>query len=95
LLFWREDGEPELSLIPGVSHLAGFPTREQLLARYAETAAVDLTDMNWYLAFAHFKFSVITQGVSARSRAGAMGGQHFGDLDAEVLGLGQRGLALL
>jgi aminoglycoside phosphotransferase (APT) family kinase protein len=95
LLFWREAGEPELSLIPGVSHLPGFPRREELLARYGDRASVDLTDMDWYLAFAHFKFAVIAQGVSARSRAGAMGGQDFGDLDEEILGLAQRGLALL
>ncbi len=95
LLFWREEGEPELSLIPGVSHLPGFPTRSQMLSRHAQTAAVDLSDMDWYLAFAHFKFAAIAQGVASRSRSGAMGGQHFGDLDAEILGLGQRGLALL
>lgn len=95
LLFWREMDEPELSLIPGISHLPGFPTRAEMLSRYARTAAVDLTSMDWYLAFAHFKFAVITQGVAARSRAGAMGGQDFGDLDGEILGLGQRGLALL
>lgn len=95
LLFWRQHGEPELSLIPGVTHLPGFPTRADMLSRYAETAAVDLSDIDWYLAFAHFKFAVITQGVAARSRAGAMGGQNFGDLRAEVLGLGERGLLLL
>jgi aminoglycoside phosphotransferase (APT) family kinase protein len=95
LLFWREEGEPELSLIPGVTHLPGFPTRAQMLSRYTESAGVDVSEMDWYLAFAHFKFAVIAQGVSARSRAGAMGGQDFGDLDAEVLSLGQRGLALL
>ncbi len=95
LLFWREEGEAELSLIPGVTHLPGFPTRAEMLSRYAERAGVDVSDMDWYLAFAHFKFAVIAQGVAARSRAGAMGGQDFGDLNAEVLGLGQRGLALL
>jgi aminoglycoside phosphotransferase (APT) family kinase protein len=95
LLFWREESEPELSLIPGVSHLPGFPTRAEMLSRYAKTAAVDLTHMDWYLAFAHFKFAVIAQGVAARSRAGAMGGQDFGVLDAEILGLGRRGLVLL
>jgi aminoglycoside phosphotransferase (APT) family kinase protein len=95
LLFWRADDEPELSLIPGVSHLPGFPTRAQMLSRYAKIAGADLSDMDWYLAFAHFKLAVIVQGVSARSRAGAMGGQDFGDLDEQVIGLGQRGLALL
>jgi aminoglycoside phosphotransferase (APT) family kinase protein len=95
MLFWREEGEPELSLIPGVSHLPGFPSRAEMLERYAAASGADVSDMDWHLAFAHFKFAVIAQGVSARSRAGAMGGQDFGDLDAEVLGLGRRGLALV
>jgi aminoglycoside phosphotransferase (APT) family kinase protein len=95
LLFWREEGEPELTLIPGVSHLPGFPTRAEMLGRYADASGADVSDLDWYLAFAHFKFAVIAQGVSARSRAGAMGGQDFGDLDTEILGLGRRGLALV
>lgn len=95
MLFWRQPGEPELSLIPGVTHLPGFPTREQMLQSYVVASGADVSDLDWYVAFAHFKFAIITQGVSARSKAGAMGGQDFGDLDAEILGLGQRGLALL
>jgi len=95
LLFWREEDEPGFSLIPGVSHLPGFPTRAELLERYATTSGIDVSAMDWYLAFAHFKFAVIAQGVSARSRAGAMGRQDFGALDAEILDLGQRGLDLL
>ncbi|WP_190814616.1 phosphotransferase family protein [Saccharopolyspora pogona] len=95
LLFWRGDGEPASSLVPGVSHLPGFPNRDYMVERYLSKAGVDAPDLNWYLAFAHFKFAVITQGVFARSKAGAMGGQDFGDLRDEVLGLGQRGLELL
>ncbi|MGI5270409.1 phosphotransferase family protein [Nonomuraea sp. CA-218870] len=92
MLYWREAGDDGISLIPGVSHLPGFPTRAEMLDRYATTAGVDLTDMTWYLAFARFKFAVIAQGVSVRSRAGAMGGQDFGDLDDLVLRLGAEGL---
>ena len=95
MLFWRGDGEPELALIPGVSHLPGFPSRDEMLETYASASGADVSDLDWYLAFAHFKFAVIAQGVSARSRAGAMGGQDFGDLDSEILGLGRRGLALV
>lgn len=95
MLFWRQEGEPELSLIPGVSHLPGFPTREEMLHRYAAASGADASDTDWYLAFAHFKFAVIAQGVSARFRAGVMGGQDLGDLDDEILGLGRRGLALV
>lgn len=94
-LFWTGPGERRLSLIPGVTHLPGFPTREQMLQRYAATSGTDLADMGWYEAFAHFKFAVIAQGVQARARAGAMGGQDFGDLDDEILHLARSGLTLL
>ncbi|GAA4515616.1 MULTISPECIES: phosphotransferase family protein [Nonomuraea] len=92
MLYWREAGDDGLSLVPGVSHLPGFPTRAEMLDRYATAAGVDLADLTWYQAFAHFKFAVIVQGVAARSKAGAMGGQDFGDLDDLVLRLGAEGL---
>lgn len=95
LLFWRAEGERELSLIPGVSHLPGFPVRSKMLERYGSHSSVDLSDVDWYLALAHFKFAVIAQGVQARARAGAMGGQDFGDLSTEIVGLGERGLTLI
>ena len=95
MLYWREPGDDTISLIPSVSHLAGFPSRDELLARYAATAGVDVSEMGFYRAFAYFKFAVITQDVSNRSKAGAMGGQDFGDLDDEVRYLGARGLELI
>lgn len=94
-LFWTGPGERQLSLIPGVTHLPGFATRDQMLTRYSATSGADLAEMSWYEAFAHFKFAVIAQGVQVRARAGAMGGQDFGDLDDEILHLGHAGLALV
>lgn len=95
MLFWRERDEPELRLIPGVSHLPGFPSRQEMLDRYAETSGADLTDIGYYRAFAHYKFAIIAQGVQVRAKAGAMGGQDFGDLDDEIRDLGARGLELI
>ncbi|WP_240938027.1 phosphotransferase family protein [Nocardioides sp. JQ2195] len=92
MLFWRSSTEPELSLIPGITHLPGFPDRDALLERYAASSGADLSDMGYYQAFAHFKFAVIAQGVAARSAAGDMGGQDFGNLDDQILGLAQAGL---
>lgn len=94
-LFWIGPGERRLTLIPGVTHLPGFPTHAEMLERYAQNSGADLTDMHWYQAFARFKFAVIAQGVQMRAKAGAMGGQDFGDLDDEILHLGRSGLALL
>lgn len=93
--FWTEPGETAMSLIPGVTHLPDFPSRRDILERYAATSGADLADIDWYLAFAHFKFAGIVQGVQVRAKAGAMGGQHFGDLDDEIQLLGQSGLELI
>lgn len=95
MLFWRGADDPELGLIPGVTHLPGFPDREAMLERYAAASGADLSDMAFYQAFAHFKFAVIAQGVQARATAGAMGGQDFGNLDAQILHLGRTGLDLI
>ncbi|HET7684166.1 MAG TPA: phosphotransferase family protein [Marmoricola sp.] len=92
MLFWREEGEGQLRLIPGVTHLPGFPTRHEMLERYAATSGADLSDLGYYQAFAHYKFAIIAQGVQARARAGAMGGQDFGNLDDEIRELGALGL---
>lgn len=95
MLYWQAPEDPEISLIPRVSHLPGFPDRNHMLERYATQSGADLSEMAFYQAFAHFKFAVITQGVAARSAAGAMGGQDFGNLDHDIHYLGHRGLSIL
>lgn len=92
MLFWRNAHERSLSVVPGISHLPGFPDRSVLLDRYVAASGADLSDLNFCLAFAHFKFAVIVQGVAARSASGAMGGQDFGNLDEEILALANAGL---
>ena len=96
LMFWRHPGEPPISsLTPTVTDQPGFPTRSQLLERYARATGLRLDDLDFHLALAHFKFAVIAQGVATRSREGAMGGQDFGDLDDEILALARAGLDLI
>ncbi|WP_264674463.1 phosphotransferase family protein [Nocardioides malaquae] len=92
MLFWRDPSEGPLSMIPGVTHLPGFANRAEMLDRYAAVSGADLSAVDFHQAFAHFKFAAIVQGVAARSRAGAMAGQDFGDLDDQVRALGAAGL---
>jgi len=47
------------------------------------------------VALAHFKSAVIAQGIAARVQAGAMAGQEFGDIGAEVDRIAAEGVALL
>lgn len=95
MLFWRSADDGQLDLMPSVTHLPGFPDRATMLTRYAAMSGADLADLGYCQAFAHFKFAVIAQGVPARAKAGAMGGQDFGNLDDQILCLGQTGLEFL
>ena len=55
--------------------LPGFPTRHEVMERYAQRTGADLADLNWYVGFAFFKFAAIIAGIVARSAAGAMAGK--------------------
>ena len=92
MLYWRGTDDLPLTLIPPLSHLAGMPSRDDLLDWYATLTDIDLAEMDFYQAFAHFKFAAVAQGVQARGRAGSAAGQDFGDLDTEIVGLAARGL---
>jgi aminoglycoside phosphotransferase (APT) family kinase protein len=95
LFYWVEPGAPRPVLTPAVTQGQGFPGRRHLAERYASRTGADLDDLLFYEAFAHFKFAAVAQGIAARVAAGSMAGQHFGDLDGEVLRIAEAGLALL
>ncbi|MFE3026526.1 phosphotransferase family protein [Nocardia tengchongensis] len=93
--YWTEPGDPPVPLVPDITAQQGFPPRAYLLERYAARTGHDLTNFPFYEAFARFKFAVILQGIAARSAAGAMGGQQFGDLEDDVVQVAASGLATL
>jgi aminoglycoside phosphotransferase (APT) family kinase protein len=95
LFYWAEPGEPVPVLTPALTQESGFPSRRHLLERYARRTGVDLGELAFYEAFAHFKFAAIAQGIAARVAAGSMAGQDFGDLSGEVLRIAETGLARL
>jgi aminoglycoside phosphotransferase (APT) family kinase protein len=64
--------------------LPGFPTRDELAARYAERSGRDTTDLAYYTAFGHWRLACIIEGVYARYAAGAMGAD--GVKGAEMFG---------
>ncbi|MCK9930741.1 hypothetical protein MXD62_26920 [Frankia sp. Mgl5] len=92
LFYWTEAGEPMPMLTPGLTARPGFPGRAHLAERYARSSGADLSDLAAYVAFAHFKFAAIAQGIAARTALGAMACQHFGDLSAEVERIAAEGL---
>lgn len=95
LFYWREPSQDQHNLIPTVTDQPGFPSRQHLAERYAAATGVTLEEIDYYRAFANFKFAIIAQGVSARAASGAMAGQDFGNLDPLVLDCARTGLELL
>jgi aminoglycoside phosphotransferase (APT) family kinase protein len=95
LFYWRENGDQPHVLTPNTTAASGFPGRASVAERYARRSACDLSQLSGYVAFAHFKFAVIAQGIAARVAQGAMAGQDFGDLDAEVKRIAAGGLQVL
>jgi aminoglycoside phosphotransferase (APT) family kinase protein len=74
-VYWPQAGEDRPTTQSSVTTLPGFPTRLEVADRYAERSGLDLSSLNWYLAFAYFKFAAIVAGIVARSAAGAMAGK--------------------
>jgi aminoglycoside phosphotransferase (APT) family kinase protein len=65
--------------------LPGFPSRAEIADRYAARSGRDLSELNFYVAFAYWKLACILEGVFVRYAANAMGTKAS---DADVLGPG-------
>jgi aminoglycoside phosphotransferase (APT) family kinase protein len=82
---WSEPGAPAhpLQLSP-VTAQPGFPTRAELVARYAETTASDVSRLDWYVAFGLWKASVFCEAIYRRFLRGERDDAWAGALDEGV-----------
>jgi aminoglycoside phosphotransferase (APT) family kinase protein len=96
LVYWgRLTGLPGGALPTGVNPSVGFPSGEQVIARYATRRAVDLRQLPWYVAFACFKLAVISEGIYFRFTAGQTVGAGFEHMGEVVVPLVNQGRAAL
>jgi len=72
-VYWADPGEPTHSGMPAATTVEGFPTKSELVQRYAELSGRDVSQIGYYVAFGYWKLACIIQGVYARYSAGAMG----------------------
>lgn len=64
---WCEPGsEAHPLLLTTVTRRPGFPTRAELIARYAEQTGRDTSALNWYQAFALWKAAVFCEAIYKR-----------------------------
>jgi aminoglycoside phosphotransferase (APT) family kinase protein len=78
-----------------VTAAAGFPSRAEIVERYAARTGFDVTGVEWYQAFSYFKLAVICQGIAARAAGGAMLGSGFDEAQRLVAPLVAAGRVVL
>jgi aminoglycoside phosphotransferase (APT) family kinase protein len=64
---WSQPGVPEHPLLLSpITAQPGFPTRDELKARYADKSGRDVGNLDWYEAFALWKASVFCEAIYGR-----------------------------
>jgi aminoglycoside phosphotransferase (APT) family kinase protein len=88
LAYWSEPDDDDVltaaRVVPPVTAAAGFPTRSELVERYAGRTGFDVSNLGWYVAFSHLKIAIICQGIADRVEHGAMVGEGFENAAAQV-----------
>jgi aminoglycoside phosphotransferase (APT) family kinase protein len=77
-----EQGRHMLGRTP--TRLLGFPSRSEVIDRYAQGTGLDVSNVAYYVAFAYWRLACIGEGVYARFRDGKMGPS--ADVGPELLG---------
>ena len=101
LAYWSEQADDDVlaaaRVMAPVTAADGFPTRSEVVRRYAARTGFDVSGVEWYQAFAYFKLAVVCQGIAARAAGGAMLGSGFDDAQrivAPLVAAGRRVLGI-
>jgi aminoglycoside phosphotransferase (APT) family kinase protein len=73
MVYWSQPGDEMTALFDPPTLAAGFPTRDELRARYADRSGHDLSELDFFVALASWKLAIILEGVYARFAAGQYG----------------------
>lgn len=70
-----EDPWPNIWMEVPPTRGGGFPSRAELIARYANATGWDARHIGYYQAFCLWRIAIIAEGMKRRYASGAMGGQ--------------------
>ncbi len=71
--YWPQREDDPVALGQPANLAPGFPTRQELLDRYAERSGRDLSELDFFVALGYWKLAIILEGVFARYAAGGYG----------------------
>ena len=98
MVYWTGPGDPASAWNNTSTTAAGFPDRYQLARRYGQVTGRDLSNIDYYVAFAYWKLACILEGVYARYLGGALGQRDAADVApfaAQVEGAAAQAMAIL
>ena len=72
-VYWAQPGDQLTALMQPPTLAPGFPSREELMSRYAARSGSDLGELDFYVALARWKLAIILEGVYSRYAAGGYG----------------------
>jgi Predicted aminoglycoside phosphotransferase len=69
---WRPPTEPP-NVMPSPTRAGGYADRDTMIARYVEHTGLDVSRLDYYRGFSHWRAATLLQGVLMRRLAGSMG----------------------
>jgi aminoglycoside phosphotransferase (APT) family kinase protein len=96
-MMWSEEGDPTGGLrehLGKVTRAEGFPTREELIARYEERSGRSMSNVRWYTALALWKSVVFMEGNYKRALAGTTDDPYLKQFGEGVLELAAQAEAI-
>jgi aminoglycoside phosphotransferase (APT) family kinase protein len=80
MVYWTGPGDAANAWRQTPTAIEGFWDRAQMAERYAELSGRDLSNLDYYTAFAFWKLACIIEGVYSRYLAGALGDVDHADV---------------
>lgn len=92
LATWAQEGDPESTIasLTTVTRQPGFPTRDDLVARYEERSGRSMRDLRWYTTLALWKSAIFLEGSYKRRLAGTTDDPFFDRLKEGVPEIAER-----
>ena len=71
---WDEPNDPwpDVWMQTAPTRAGGFPTKQELVERYASRTGFDVSDLDYYRAFNYWRIAVIAEGMKRRYESGAL-----------------------
>jgi aminoglycoside phosphotransferase (APT) family kinase protein len=80
-VYWTGPNDESSSWTGGATTAPGFWGRDEMIARYGDVTARDLSHLDFYIAFANWKLACILEGVYSRYLGGALGERDASELE--------------